>query len=214
MNLYFKQIQIGGYDRNFSYIIGDADSKKVAVVDPDNLPLIEEIIAEEELEVVAVLLTHSHFDHVAGCQDLAQLTGATVYLHKHNFHIESLNGKLVPLSDGDQIKLGAVTLTAMETFGHTQDSICYLLDAANGGPKLITGDTLFINGCGRCDLPGGNVSQMYDSLHRKILSLPAETEIYPGHDYGHVPFDTLQNQKSSNKYLACSSEEEFINIRS
>lgn len=214
MNLYFKQIQIGGYDHNFNYIIGDADSKEVAVVDPDNLPLLEEIIAEEELNVVAILLTHSHFDHVAGCEDLAELTGATVYLHRHNFHVESLQSPAKTLQDGDKIKLGKITLRVIETLGHTQDSVCYFLDEKNGGPKLITGDTLFIDGCGRCDLPGGDVNQMYDSLYHKILSLPPETQIYPGHDYGHAPFATLANQKASNKYLLCPSEKEFINLRS
>ncbi len=214
MNLYFQQVQIGGYDSNFSYLVGDAESKEVVVVDPDNLPMLKSIVESEELVVVGILLTHGHFDHVVGCKALSEELNIPVYMHKNN----PMKNKLVIenvrlLEDASKIEVGEISILAMETLGHTQDSICYFLSQEQGGPKLITGDTLFIDGCGRCDLEGGNAEQMYVSLYEKIGGLPNETSIFPGHDYGKVPFDSLKNQKATNHYLKCTSKSEFVDTR-
>lgn len=214
MTLYFKQIQIGGYDKNFSYFIGDSISRQVAVVDPDNLDLLQELLAAENLKVASILLTHSHFDHVAGCKELAAVTGAKVAMHHKNPEAKDIPLAAIELlSDGDAIWIGSTKITAIETPGHTQDSLCYFIDGEHGGPKLITGDTLFIGGCGRCDLPGGNAEQMHDSLYNKILPLDPATIIYPGHDYGKVTSATLFDEQNSNPYLSSENMAEFVSLR-
>ena len=112
------------------------------------------------------------------------------------------------VSDADILQLGTVPLTIIHTPGHTPGGICILVNKT----ALLTGDTLFIGDCGRTDLPGGDVSQMFHSLHEKIMKLPDELIVYPGHDYGNKPFDTLGNQKRTNKTLLESSLHKFSQI--
>lgn len=112
------------------------------------------------------------------------------------------------VSDGSRLKLGNIDIDFILTPGHTPGSICIIVD----NKALLTGDTLFIGNCGRTDLPGGNLAQMYESLHEKIMSLPNHLIIYPGHDYGDKPFDTLRNQKMKNITLLAKNLDEFSKI--
>jgi len=114
----------------------------------------------------------------------------------------------VIISDGDQLKLGKVNLKFILTPGHTPGGICIIVD----NEALLTGDTLFIGDCGRTDLPGGDLTQMYNSLNEKIKSLPDNLIVYPGHDYGDKPFDTLGNQKRTNKTLLAKNLNDFSKI--
>lgn len=207
--MYFKQVHIGGYDSNLSYLIGDENTKEVAVVDPDNLPLLNQIIQSDGLEIVAILLTHGHFDHTVGCEEMQKQSAAKIYLHEKNTKLEDLlpeNCQIV--KNDDQIQIGELKIKVVETPGHTPGSVCYYVDG-----KLITGDTLFIGGCGRCDLAGGNPQQMYNSLFNVIGKLPDTTEIYPGHDYGRAPHASLVEEKLNNRFYLCNSEEEFLRER-
>lgn len=114
----------------------------------------------------------------------------------------------VIVADGSQLQLGDITLDFLLTPGHTPGGICIIVDHA----ALVTGDTLFIGDCGRTDLPGGNSTYMFQTLHEKIMRLPDDLIVYPGHDYGDKPFDTLGNQKQTNKTLLVKTMQEFSRI--
>jgi glyoxylase-like metal-dependent hydrolase (beta-lactamase superfamily II) len=109
------------------------------------------------------------------------------------------------VTDGSQLLIGTITLSFLLTPGHTPGGICIIVD----GKALLTGDTLFIGDCGRTDLAGGNIEVMFQTLQKKILPLSDDLVVYPGHDYGDKPFDTLGNQKRANKTLRAKSLQEF-----
>ena len=203
--MYLKQIQVGGLDSNFSYFIGDENTKEIAIVDPINLKMLDEIVEEENLHVKALLLTHGHEDHIGDALEFQEKYGAMIYKHPLN-PLETANS--FPLIDGFEIEIGSTKIQVMFTPGHTPDSVCYLTEG-----KLLTGDTLFVGGCGRCDLEGGDVDKLYDSLINRIGNLADETEIYPGHDYGDTPFSTLRNEKATNRFYLIRDIEEFRKIR-
>jgi glyoxylase-like metal-dependent hydrolase (beta-lactamase superfamily II) len=114
----------------------------------------------------------------------------------------------VKVSDHNRLKLGDIDLDFILTPGHTPGSICIIVDEE----AIITGDTLFSGDCGRTDLPGGNITQMFKTLREKIMTLPDNLIVYPGHDYGDKPFDTLGNQKRTNKTLIAKNLDEFSRI--
>jgi glyoxylase-like metal-dependent hydrolase (beta-lactamase superfamily II) len=111
----------------------------------------------------------------------------------------------VVVSDGNQLKVGNIVLSFLLTPGHTTGGICIIVD----GKVLLTGDTLFIGDCGRTDLPGGSLKEMFRTLQEKIMTLPDDLIVYPGHDYGQKPFDSLGNQKRTNKTLRARTLKEF-----
>jgi glyoxylase-like metal-dependent hydrolase (beta-lactamase superfamily II) len=114
----------------------------------------------------------------------------------------------IVVADGSRLKLGEVFLDFLLTPGHTPGGICIIVD----NEAFLTGDTLFIGDCGRTDLPGGSLSEMFKTLHEKIMALPDCLIVYPGHDYGDKPFDTLGNQKHTNKTLCAKTLKEFSAI--
>lgn len=192
----------GGYDNNYSYVLYDKESKDCCIVDISLKPsLIMPFIEENNLKLKFVVVMHSHFDHLVG-YDYYLENKIPIYAHQ-SFEKE-VDRKL---KDGDEIKLGDSSLKIMHTPGHIYDAICILVEG-----KLFTSDTLFIDECGRCDLGGADIDKMRGSLQR-IKSLPDATMIYPGHDYGSVPFQTLGEQKKRNKYLMCEDKEEFMKMR-
>ncbi|HQO59125.1 MAG TPA: MBL fold metallo-hydrolase, partial [Candidatus Omnitrophota bacterium] len=133
--------------------------------------------------------------------ELAHATGAKIVFSS----VAEAEFDFMGVADGERYSLGDVTLEFRHTPGHTPGSQCFLTAG-----RLLTGDTLFFEGCGRCDLPGGNARRMYDSLYNVILKLPESTLIYPGHDYGDASSATLGEQKQTNPYLRCRSPEEFL----
>jgi hydroxyacylglutathione hydrolase len=114
----------------------------------------------------------------------------------------------IVVSDKSQLNIGKILVEFLLTPGHTPGGICIIVD----NQAVLTGDTLFIGDCGRTDLPGGNLGLMYASLHEKILHLPDDFIVYPGHDYGNKPFDSLGNQKRTNKTLIAKTLKEFSAI--
>ncbi len=186
---------------NFTYIIGDEQSREAAVVDPHgDIDWVLAEAAREGLKVKLVLNTHGHWDHMAGNQELVRRTGARVAAH----HLAP-GAKDILLKDGDVLRLGGTEVRVLHTPGHTPESVCFL-----AGGALFTGDTLFIGECGRTDLPGGDSEAMYMSLLVKIRSLPDDLTVYPGHDYGPVPSATLGEEKGNNYTLQPRSKEEFV----
>ena len=193
----------GGYDDNFSYILYDDQTREAAIIDTALEPsLLLKFIQENQLRLCFVVILHSHLDHVVG-YDYYQKNKIVVAASEH------FRQKVdIKLKDNDTLLLGKHSLKILATPGHIYDCICILVEG-----KLFTSDTLFIDGCGRCDLAGANPEDLYTSLYLKILKLPDETIIYPGHDYGLVPYATLGEQKKTNFYLQAKSKEEFMSGR-
>jgi glyoxylase-like metal-dependent hydrolase (beta-lactamase superfamily II) len=201
--LFFKQLRRHG--DNFSYIVADEERKEAAVVDTSyNADEIEKIIKTHALVLKYIINTHGHADHVKGNSELKTVFGfAKIVGYK-----ETKANIDHEVDDGDLLTVGKITINVIHTPGHTSDSICLLVE----GKKLLTGDTLFIDECGRTDLPGGNAKSLYDSLFSKLLKLGDEVEIYPGHDYGPKPYSTMQEQKTTNYVLQPRSLRDFVHF--
>lgn len=194
-----KQVPVGSM-ANFTYIIADEKSMAAAVIDPSwDLEKILDALRKDGLKPQYIINTHSHFDHVLGNEQLKVLTGAKIIMHK-NARLE----RDVAVDDGDTINVGGLNISIMHTPGHSKDSICLLVEK-----KIFTGDTLFVGNCGRVDLPGGNASELYDSLS-KLAKLDDDIEVYPGHDYGSTSHSTIGDERRNNHVLKPRSREEFM----
>ena len=197
--MFFRQVK--QYGDNFSYIVGDEASKEAAVIDPSfNADAILAQVKDHGYKVKYVINTHHHSDHTAGNEEVMNASHAKLVAHR----LSSVH-KDVSVIDGDQIRIGKITIKVIHTPGHTPDSICLLIDG-----KLLTGDTLFVGECGRTDLPGGNPESMYDSLFHKLMKLDDNVEVYPGHDYGRKPHSTIGEEKKTNYVLETRTPEEFV----
>ena len=204
INLAVEQIKVG-FD-NYYYIIFCKQSKKAAIVDPGfGASHIINNIINKNYVLKYIIITHHHSDHTSGVNIIKkEFPKASLVASKEDGRHFDID---VFVSDGDTLKLGNVNLKFISTPGHTPGGICIIID----DKAIITGDTLFIGDCGRCDLPGGSLSQMFQSL-QKIKNLPDKLTVYPGHNYGNKPFDTLRNQKRTNKTLLAKSLEDFSKI--
>ena len=201
--MFFRQIKHRG--DNFSYIIADETTKEAAIVDPSfNADTIIKLVKEQNLNPKYIINTHYHNDHTAGNEQIKSAFGAKVVAHK----LASIR-KDIDAKDGDTLQVGKVAIKVIHTPGHTQDGICLL---TNG--KLLTGDTLFVGECGRTDLPGSNVEEMYDSLFNKLMKLDDKIEVYPGHDYGSRPISTIGDERRTNYVLEKRTLEEFVEFMS
>ena len=197
-----------GYD-NFTYVIYCRSKQKAAIVDPGyDITASLNFIIKYQLQLQYIILTHYHQDHVGQTLQLktkipmAQIVASKNVASQMNMPID------IFVSDNDRLTLGTIPLIILHTPGHTPGSICIIIN----DEALITGDTLFIGDCGRTDLPDGNLTQMYHTLQNKIKNLPDHLIVYPGHDYGEKTFDTLGNQKKTNKTLRAKTLEEFSQI--
>ncbi|MFC1850679.1 MBL fold metallo-hydrolase [candidate division CSSED10-310 bacterium] len=191
----------------FCYLIGDESSKRAALIDPaGDHHLILPKLKEYDLTVDWIINTHGHWDHTAGNDATANETGAKILIHEgdaqrlksipNRIFSRFLGGRKSPdpvqlLQDGDNIDVGELSLKVIHTPGHSEGSICLYHDG-----NIFTGDTLFTEGHGRTDFPGGSIQKIMDSIQNKILSLPDDTIIWPGHNYGRFPRSTVREQKS------------------
>lgn len=207
--LIFEQMEIGPM-QNFQYFIGDAQSREVGIVDPAwDIDFLRARAQQSGYQITCALLTHGHYDHTTGVNELLSTHNIPVYLSKHEALIYRPACKnLRMVEDREKITIGKIQIECLRTPGHSPGCQCFKYKDI-----LMTGDTLFINGCGRCDLPGGNPEKMYHSLYDTLLKLPDSTVIYPGHRYGPVPFATLAEQKKTNPYLKSRDKKEFIDER-
>lgn len=195
----FVQIFIG-FMANFTYLIGDEKSRLAIVVDPaGDLERILKEVEKHSLKVKYIINTHAHFDHINGNKDLALRTGARIIMHE-----KSREKKDTSVGDGSIIEVGNLKIKVIHTPGHTPESVCLLLDN-----KLLTGDTLFVGGCGRSDFLESNPKELYRSL-QKLMKLDEDIEVYPGHDYGEKPFSTIGYEKKNNYAFKFRTEEEFV----
>lgn len=191
-------------------VIGDEKSREAMVIDPgDDIADILAIIAKHNLTVKQIVITHAHIDHVGGAMKLREATGAPILLNENDYALLKLldvqaawigmksPGKVeIDQSIGEQqtVQAGSLLANVMQTPGHTEGSICLYFPAEK---KLIAGDTLFAGSIGRTDLPGGSFDKIIRSLHEKLLALPDETTVVPGHG----PLTTIGEERESNPFL-------------
>jgi hydroxyacylglutathione hydrolase len=214
--LYFKQIEIGPM-QNYVYLIGSTETREAAVVDAAwNIDEIVRIAAQDEMEITHALVTHTHPDHVGGGFAGIEIAGVTELLEKckakvvvHKAEAEFIKGlsssDIIKTDTGDKVDVGGLEIQLMHTPGHTPGSQCFLVDN-----RVVSGDTLFIDACGRVDFPGGSPEQMYYSLTQKLMALPDDMILFPGHNYAPLKHATMGEQKKTNPYLQFSSLKHFL----
>jgi hydroxyacylglutathione hydrolase len=191
-------------------IFGDEQTHNAIVIDPgDNIPEILEIVHRHGLTVKAIVITHAHIDHIGGAHKLRALTAAPVYMNPNDTLLRDMldvqAGWLgveapekvtidTPVREGDKLVLGETEFHVLDTPGHTQGSISLWIPAEN---KLVAGDTLFRDSIGRTDLPGGDSEQILRSIHDKIMPLPEDAIVIPGHG----AMTTIGREKQLNYFL-------------
>jgi hydroxyacylglutathione hydrolase len=217
--LFLRQAQIGPM-ANFIYLIGDSVTREAAVVDPAwDVNAIIDYAAREGYNINKILITHYHPDHlggsmmgtsVQGAAEMLNKVDAKVYVNKHEAdgtkRVAGLSDSdLVQVEAGDVFKVGELEVKFLHTPGHTPGSQCFLVDG-----NLISGDTLFVNSCGRVDLPGSDPEQMYYSLNHTLRNLDDSTVVYPGHAYSSESNTTIGDQKRHNMYMRFKDLDDFL----
>ena len=197
----------------FCYLVGDESSRTCALIDPafDTRKILDEV-KKGGHELTHIINTHCHSDHSAGNAAIMAATDAKLLIHEldakrldkvlNRAFSRLLGGKGSPrpdilLKDGDVINIGENILKVIHTPGHTIGSICLYTDG-----NIFTGDTLFVGSVGRTDLPGGSIKQLLKFIHEKIYSLPGNTTVWPGHDYGPLPYSTVEHEKKANSFTS------------
>ena len=207
-SLYLKQLELGPM-QNFVYLVGDPATREAAVVDPGwEAPKILAAAAAEGYRITQIFLTHSHFDHVMAVEPLLGAVDVPVYVHEDELPFLDVDrSNLKTIGHGETVDVGRVPVTLLHTPGHTPGSQCLL---ANG--RLLSGDTLFIRACGRCDLPGGDPVKLYESLHQTLKKLDDGTIVLPGHNYAPEPTSTIGDEKQHNPFLKIPTAQEFLRL--
>jgi hydroxyacylglutathione hydrolase len=207
--LYLRQFELGPME-NYVYFIGSNINKELYIVDPAwEVDSIRKFAEDEGYSIKAALITHGHPDHTNGINELLSTHDIPIYVSQEEaWFYKPIGENIIEVKDDHQVEIGGIKIEFLHTPGHTPGSQCFLVDG-----KLVAGDTLFLDGCGRCDLPGGNAEIMYETIHNKLMKLPKSTVIYPGHNYHHLKHDTLEAQMQSNPYMACTNLQEFLSAR-
>ena len=230
--LYFRQL-LAGRDFavsdpiaqqmvNFVYLVGDRETGEAVAIDPAyNVQELVDIIGADGLRLTDVLVTHYHPDHVGGnlggwsiegLAELLALDGVAAKVHvqaEEAFGVKRVTGAsdsdLVLHSSGDTVTVGAVPITLIHTPGHTPGSQCFFVDG-----RLVSGDTLFLDGCGRTDLPGGDPAALYESLTQKLAVVPDDTVLYPGHMYSPAPTAPMGDVRRDNVVFRVGTRDRFM----
>ena len=204
-----KILPVGPLQCNCS-IIGDETTHEAMVIDPgDDIEDVVAILREHKLEVKQIVITHAHIDHVGGAMKLRAATGAPILLNQNDYALlkmldvqASWLGMATPgevaieasIADGDSLQAGSLKANVIHTPGHTEGSVCLYFPAEK---MLIAGDTLFARSIGRTDLPGGSFEKIMRSLHDRVLTLPDDTVVIPGHG----PRTTIGEEREENPFL-------------
>ncbi|HEY0707004.1 MAG TPA: MBL fold metallo-hydrolase, partial [Polyangia bacterium] len=190
------QVEVGLL-QNFCELLWCPETGEAAVVDPAfEVDRLLREAATRSLTITKILITHTHVDHIDGVEELVGATGAVTYVHAHEAaQVAALAQKVVTVADREDVAIGRRGVRALATFGHTKGGVSYLADG-----YVITGDVLFVRGCGRTDFPGGDVAAMWASRQR-LAALPEEFVIYPGHNSGPTPTATVSTELAENPSL-------------
>tara|TARA_B110000259_G_C13966421_1_gene382813 strand:- start:555 stop:1307 length:753 start_codon:yes stop_codon:yes gene_type:complete len=192
----------------YTYLVADTDAEVALLIDPvsEKLSSYIQLLADLSLQLKYALDTHCHADHITALGQLRDITGC-----------ETLAGKPSAMAcvdrffaDGDILQLGSIAVRAIYTPGHTDDSYCFFLDGEQ--QLLFTGDTLLIRGTGRTDFQNGSSKALYDSLFNKLLKLPDQTTVFPGHDYKGWTQSTILEERQSNPRLQVKSWQELDSL--
>jgi hydroxyacylglutathione hydrolase len=194
------QIPVGSM-LNFSYIVYDEKNSIGTIIDPSwDLEKLLVFLEKNNITAKYIINTHTHFDHILGNDHISEITKAKIIQHE-----KSTQKKGRSVVDHENISIGELNLEVLYTPGHSEDSICLIVNKES----IITGDTLFVENCGRVDLPGSNPEKMYDSLS-KVANLDDSLVVYPGHNYGSTPTSTILNEKTNNPMLNFKTKEAFL----
>ena len=227
--LYFKQL-LSGRDFatsdpiarqmvNFVYLIGDTETREAVVVDPAyDVGGLLDILDADDMTLVGALATHYHPDHIGGSMMGHTISGVRELLMKRQVpvhvqtdeangvtHMTGAADELVSHASSDVVSVGAVDIELIHTPGHTPGSQCFLVDN-----KLIAGDTLFLEGCGRTDLPGGDAAQLYESINTKLAKVPDDAILFPGHLYSAEPSATMGETRKWNYVFKPKTQEQWL----
>ena len=228
--LYFRQLLSGrdfaGDDPvarqmvNFVYAIGDRETGEAVLVDPAyRVGELLDVVEADGMRCTGVLATHYHFDHVGGSAMGWDVEGIAALLERVQVpvHVQRAElpwvvratgvaeSELTPHDSGDIVSVGAVAVELLHTPGHTPGSQCFLVDG-----RLVSGDTLFLQGCGRTDLPGGDPAALYESLTQRLAKVPDDALVYPGHRYSDEPFAAMGETRRTNVVLRPRSAQEWL----
>jgi len=193
-----KQLEVGGFDDNFSYLVVDNGSNDAVIIDPcGRTEIIKSAVRSfPELNPKYILLTHGHGDHTSGICEVRRFFNAPVAGHPFcSFKVDT------PIKDGGKLDLGEEFIECLYAPGHTKDSVIYRL---KDDSAIFTGDTLFIDWCGYCE-----ASAMFNTMRNVIFPLSDSNEVYSGHNYGRKPHSTLGEEKISNPYLSSDNFKGF-----
>lgn len=231
--LYFRQL-LAGRDyavgdavalsmRNFAYVIGDRSTGEAVLVDPAYRPTeLVEIIEADGMKLVGAIATHYHPDHIggtligqqhiAGIVELRELTGVPVHVHvdEVSWILERTGideSALIAHGDRDQLLVGGIEITILHTPGHTKGSQCLLVEG-----HLLSGDTLFIDGCGRTDFPGGDTRELFVSLNERLAKVSDDTVLFPGHLYSAEASLPMGDVRERNAVLSVGSLEQWLTM--
>lgn len=209
MGLYVRQLPLGPME-NFVYLLGAEGAPEAAVVDPAwDVEAIERAAAEDGKRLVAAFTSHCHHDHINGLPELLKRHDIPVYAQKEELAFSAELRRLArPLEPGQEVQVGALTVKSLHTPGHTPGSQCLFCEGS-----VVSGDTVFVNACGRCDLRGGDPEAMYRTISQVLSALPDDTRLLPGHDYGDVPMSSIGREKQKNPYFQFHDLQDFLALR-
>ena len=202
----FKQV-FDQKSSTYTYLIASAKGREAVIIDPviENVEKYINLLQELDLKLVKVIDTHIHADHITGATKLKKATNCSTIMGEHT----PADMVEIKVKDDEIIKIDQLEIKAIYTPGHTSDSYSFLMDK-----YLFSGDTLLINGTGRTDFQNGSSEDAYNSLFNKLLKLPDDTLLYPGHDYNGKLVSTIGNEKKLNPRLQVNSADEYAEIMS
>ena len=202
----FKQV-FDQKSSTYTYLIASAKGREALIIDPviENVDSYIALLNELDLKLVKVIDTHIHADHITGASRLKKVTNCSTIMGEHT----PADAVEVKVKDEEIIKIDQIAIKAMYTPGHTSDSYSFLMDK-----YLFSGDTLLINGTGRTDFQNGSSKDAYNSLFNKLLKLPDDTLLYPGHDYNGKLSSTIGKEKEHNPRLQVENVDQYIEIMS
>jgi len=189
----------------YTYLIASRSGGEALLIDPvkEEVPKYVQLIEELDLQLLFAVDTHVHADHVTALGDLRGLTSCTTIMGEQS-KAECVSRRV---TDGELLKIDGLSLRALYTPGHTDDSYSFVMP-----DRVFTGDTLLIRGTGRTDFQNGDPRAQYDSLFNKLLRLPEQTRVYPGHDYKGWTVSTIGEERANNPRLQVGSEREYVEL--